>query len=459
MRRTKHQLQSQTAPAAQPSRTPELSRRSLLKRTLVAAGAIGAPAIVSARALGLDGSAPASDRIVMGAIGTGGRGQSNLRTFLAQPDVQVIAVCDVDPLHAAAAKQIVDDHYGNTDCKIFEDQLLLLREPGMEAVAIATPDHWHGISAVQAAREGKDIYCEKPLAGSIGEGRAICDAVNRYGTILQTGSQERSRDTVRFACDLIINGRLGALQRIVVNLPTDEPHHAAVRKQTNFPPVRELPPGFNYDRWLGRTPAVPYIPQRVHRMWRFVSAYGGGEMTDRGAHVIDLAQMFTGMDGSGPVLFQAEGKRNASAFYDTVLDFTFVNTHQSGLKIFGSNRGPRGVGIEGSEGSLFVHVHGGKLEASPAKLLDIKPESLPYTIGRSPGHHRNFLDCVRTRKQPVANHEVGQSTATICHINNLAMYLQRELVWNPRDEQFIGDDEANSRVMPPMREPFSFRSA
>jgi predicted dehydrogenase len=212
----------------------------------------------------------------MGAIGCGDRGQSNLRTFLTQPDVQVIAVCDVDAAHAEAAKKIVDDHYGNADCKIFEDQLLMLREPSLEAVSIATPDHWHGLSAVQAAREGKDIYCETPLAGSIGEGRAICDAVDRYGVILQTGSQERSNNSVRLACDLVLNGRLGELQRIVVNLPTNDPQHEQVRKQTTYPPATEVPAGLNYDRWLGRTPAVPYIAERVHRMWRFVSMYGGG---------------------------------------------------------------------------------------------------------------------------------------------------------------------------------------
>lgn len=434
------------------------SRREFLRRAATGIGASILPAIVSARALGLEDALPASDRIIMGAIGTGGRGQSNLRTFLSQGDVQVIAVCDVDRAHAEAAKKIVDDHYGNTDCQIFEDQLMLLRQPSLEAVAIATPDHWHGLSAVQAAREGKDIYCEKPLAGSIAEGRAICDAVDRFGVILQTGSQERSNNSVRHACDLVLNGRLGQLQRIVVNLPTNDPQHQRVRQQTTLPPVVEVPEGFNYDRWLGHTPAVPYIPERVHRMWRFVSSYGGGEMTDRGAHVIDLAQMFTASDASGPVLFEAEGRRPDSPLYDTFLDFTFINTYASGLPIIGSNRGPRGIGFEGSEGSLFVHIHGGKLEATPANLLDVAPGSLNISIGRSPGHHRNFLDCVRSRQQPIANHEVGHRTATLCHINNLALRLQRPLAWDPESEKFIGDDDANALLMPTMREPYTLTS-
>lgn len=435
------------------------TRRDFLAKSIGAVGGLSVPAFVSSRALGLEDAVPASDRIIMGAIGTGGRGRSNIKTFLAQADVQIIAVCDVDREHAEAAKKIVDDHYGNTDCLIFEDQLRLLREPSIEAVSIATPDHWHGISAVQAAREGKDIYCEKPLAGSIGEGRAICDAVNRYGNILQTGTQERSNDRVRFACELVINGRLGMLRRIVVNLPTNDPHHQQVRQKTDYPKVQDIPESLNYDRWLGHVSPMPYIPERVHRLWRFVSQFGGGEMTDRGAHVIDLAQMFTGMDESGPVLFDASGRRDSKALYDTFFDFSFVNTYASGLTIVGSNRGPRGIGFEGSEGSLFVNIHGGKLLADPVGLLELKPESFEFPIGRSPGHHRNFLDCVRSRKQPIANHEAGHRTATICHANNVAMLLQRPLQWNPLSEQFVGDDEANELIMPSMRQPYTLINA
>lgn len=429
-----------------------ISRRTFLGTT--GAASLAAPMIVSARALGLEKALPASDRIIMGAIGTGGRGRSNLKAFLAQNDVQLIAVCDVDREHAEAGKKIVDEHYGNQDCQIFDDQLLLLREPSIEAVVISTPDHWHGLSAVQAAREGKDIYCEKPLAGSIGECRAICDAVNRYGTILQTGSQERSNDSVRFACELVLNGRLGQLNRILVNLPTDDPHHQEIRALKGQPEVRPIPEGFNYDRWLGHTPQVPYIPERVHRKWRWVSSTGGGEITDRGAHVLDLAQMFTGFDGVGPVLFSGKGQRLTDSIYDTFFEYDLVNVYPNAVEMLIGNRGPRGLRFEGSEGWLFVHIHGGKLEAEPANLLSIKPETLEVPIGRSPGHHRNFLDCVRTRLQPVANHEVGRATATLCHVNNIVLQLGRQLQWDPLSEQF-NDEEANNLIMPGMREPYS----
>ncbi len=299
------------------------SKRSVSRRKFLAtasAASLAAPAFVSARALGLEDAPPASDRILLGAIGTGGRGQSNLRTFLSQSDVQVVSVCDVDREHALVAKKIVDDHYGNNDCQVFEDSLLMLREPGLEAVCISTPDHWHGLCAIQAAREGKDIYCEKPLSGSIGEGRAICDAVNRYGNILQTGSQERSNNSIRFGCELVVNGYLGDLKRIEINLPTDEAHHREVRAVKSAPPVQPVPEGFNYERWLGPTPSMPYIPERVHRKWRFNSATGGGEMTDRGAHVIDIAQMFIGADGVAPVFYSAKGKRDPDCFYDAFLN-------------------------------------------------------------------------------------------------------------------------------------------
>lgn len=436
-------------------RKSQVSRRKFLAQA--SAASLAVPMFVSARALGLEDAPAASDRIVMGMIGTGGRGQANLRTFLSQSDVQVVSVCDLDQQHALAAKKIVDDHYGNQDCQIFEDSLRMLREPGLEAVCISTPDHWHGLCAIQAAREGKDIYCEKPLSGSVGEGRAICDAVNRYGVILQTGSHERSNNSIRFACELVLNGHIGELERVEVNLPTDEAHHREVRAVKAAPPIREIPKGFNYDRWLGHSPAVPYIPERVHRLWRFNSATGGGEMTDRGAHVIDIVQMVTGADGISPVVYSAKGQREPGCFYDAFFEFEFTNIYPNGLEMTGSTKGPRGVRFVGSEGKLFVHIHGGKLEADPANILSIKPEDLEITIGRSPGHHRNFLDCVRTRLQPIANHEVGRATATVCHINNLAMQLERELRWDPISELF-NDDEANRLVLPMMREPYSLTS-
>lgn len=437
-----------------------LRKRPVSRRNFLAtagAASLAVPAFVSARALGLEDAPAASDRILLGMVGTGGRGLSNLKTFLAESDVQVVSVCDVDNAHALAAKKLVDDHYGNTDCKVFEDSLLMLREPGLEAVCISTPDHWHGLCAVQAAREGKDIYCEKPLAGSIGEAKAICDAANRYGTILQTGSQERSNNSIRFACELVINGYLGDLEGIEINLPTDEAHHRQVRAVKSTPPIQPVPAGFNYDRWLGPTASMPYIPERVHRWWRFNSATGGGEITDRGAHVIDIAQMFTGADGIGPVMYSATGKRDPGCFYDAFFEFEFTNVYANGLEMTGSTKGPRGIRFKGSDGSLFVHIHGGKLEADPAKILTVKPDDMEITIGRSPGHHRNFLDCVRTRLQPIANHEIGRSTATVCHINNLALQLGRELQWDPVSEMFA-DEEANRLVLPQMREPYSLIS-
>ncbi len=220
------------------------SKRSVSRRKFLAtasAASLAAPAFVSARALGLEDAPPASDRILLGAIGTGGRGQSNLRTFLSQSDVQVVSVCDVDREHALVAKKIVDDHYGNNDCQVFEDSLLMLREPGLEAVCISTPDHWHGLCAIQAAREGKDIYCEKPLSGSIGEGRAICDAVNRYGNILQTGSQERSNNSIRFGCELVRQRLPGRSETHRDQLADRRSHHREVRAVKSAPQFNRFP--------------------------------------------------------------------------------------------------------------------------------------------------------------------------------------------------------------------------
>lgn len=432
-----------------------ISRRAFTKGFAAAGGVLTLPAFAQSRSLGDDLPVPPSDRIVMGAIGAGGRGQSNLKRFLREKDVQIVAVCDVDAKRAAEGKQIVDEFYGNQDCKAYSNYLDLLRQLGIEAVCIATPDHWHAIACVNAAREGKDIYCEKPLSNSVGEGRAICNAVNRYGRILQTGSHERSTESIRFACELIRNGRLGELTQITVNLPTDQAHHDQVRAAREVPPPSPVPDDFDYYRWLGHTPVVPYIPQRVHFWWRFNLAYGGGEMTDRGAHVIDLVQLATGNDYTGPVLFDARGSHNTTGLYDAFMDYQFTNVYASGLKMIGGNQGPRGIKFEGKEGSIFIHVHGGKLEASNPVLLDPNSVSITNPIGRSPGHHRNFLDCVRSRQTPMADHEVGHRTATICHLNNLSMLLGRPLEWNPITEQVIGDDEANSLLMPRMRYPFT----
>ncbi|MGC1272349.1 MAG: Gfo/Idh/MocA family oxidoreductase [Planctomycetaceae bacterium] len=431
-----------------------VTRRAFLKTGTAASLALFAPTIIPATALGRDGRAAPSERVVVGAIGSGGKGQHNLGAFVAMPDVQLVAVCDVERKHADAGAAIVNKHYGNTDCAIREDFRAVITDAEIDAVCVSTPDHWHALISVAAANAGKDVYCEKPLANSISEGRAICDAVTAGRRILQVGSHERSNPGVRFACEMARQGHLGDVKTIRIQMPTDQAHHDHVRKSLAVPPPESVPEGFDYDFWLGHTPQAPYTSGRCHFWWRFIQCYGGGEMTDRGSHIIDVAQLAAGRDDTGPVQIKASGQRNPTGLYDAFMSYEFVNTYDDGLQLIGECKGPRGLRLEGTEGALFIAVHGGKLEADPKSLLETKIEGFDLDSTNAPSHQRNFIDCVKSRSKPLADVETGQRTATICHLNNIAMRLGRELRWDPRLEQVIGDDEANSLLLPPMREPW-----
>lgn len=433
------------------------TRRQFIRQSsALSAGILASPMIISASALGREQATAPSDRIVMGTIGTGGMGKGNAQAFMGHEDVQMVAVCDVDQQHLDQARSLVNERYGNQDCEVYSDFRELLARDDIDAVVIATPDHWHGLISVAAAEAGKDMYTEKPLTNSIGEGRKVCEAVKKHQRILQTGSHERSGANARHACELVLNGRIGKLHTIHINLPCDDGHHQQARQLTEVPPEQPVPEHFDYDFWLGHTPKKPYTPQRCHFWWRFVLAHGGGEMTDRGAHVIDIGQLGGGFDQTGPVEIEARGVRTPESLYDVFWDYEFVNTFANGVKMIGKAEGPRGVKFEGDEGWIFVHIHGGRLEASDEMLLqsEIGPDEIQ--LGRSPDHRRNFLDSVKSRQDPVAPAEVGHRTATVCHLNNIAMQLGRKLQWDPEQERFVDDDEANKLIMPPMREPWTF---
>jgi predicted dehydrogenase len=436
------------------------TRRAFLQTaaTGAAATAIGVPYFVPARVLGADGVTPPSDRILMGVIGAGGMGTVNLAEFMNDPEVQMIAACDVDQGHLDNAVATAHAKSGNRDCRAFHDFRELLDVDGLEAVAVVTPDHWHALISIAAASAGKDIYCEKPLANSIGEGRAICKAVAEHNRILQCGSHERSNPNVRRACELVRNGRLGKIHTVHVNLPCDEDHHRRVMAVTDVPPPMPVPAGFDFDFWLGHAPLVPYTEKRCHFGWRFILDYGGGEMTDRGAHIIDVAQLALGMDDTGPVEVRATGTASKTSLFNAFFDFEFENVYANGVRMLGtSHTGPRGVGFEGDRGKLFVHIHGGELEADPASILNEEIGETEIQLGRTVSHRRNFLDAVRSRQAPFATAEIGHRTATICHLNNLALRLGRALKWDPVAER-TNDEEANSLLTPSMRSPWSLPS-
>ena len=450
------------------------TRRQFLKQAgAVSAGALAFPYIVPSSALGKDGAVAPSERINMAWIGTGGQGRGLMGIFMSYPDVQVVAASDVDETHLADGVSQANERYGNDDCKGFGDFREMLTDKSIDAVVVATPDHWHALASVAALDAGKDVYCEKPLANSIGEGRAIANAVKRNNRVLQTGSMERSNPSCRYACELVRSGAIGKLHTIHINLPDEEGHlnHAKQTKDTGS--ERPVPPELNWDMWLGHTPKIPYKqPQQPtfggfspfpHFWWRFVLTYGGGEMTDRGAHVIDVAQMGAGTDETGPVEIEAKGRQVPGSLYTSFWDYTFTNTFANGVKMVGSTKNPRGLKFEGDAGWIFVHIHGGQLEASDPKILQTKIED-KFKLGRAPGaetghdtngHRRQFADSIKNRQQPFANAEVGHRSASICHLNNIAMALGRKLKWDPEKELFVGDDEANKLLMPQMRAPWS----
>lgn len=461
-----------TESSISPSSRSQVSRRRFLKGAAGAsAAAFTAPYFVPASALGKAGNVAPSERIVMGCIGTGGRGTNNMNTFMKQNDVQVVAVCDVDSgsnlyyrgrtRGREPAKKAVESYYAAKTqagvykgCQAFADFRELLAIKDIDAVSIATPDHWHALTSIAAANAGKDVYCEKPLANSVAEGRAICDAVTENGRILQTGTHERSRDNARYACELVLNGRIGKLHTMRIQMPCTENHHNMVRAVKGTPASEPVPTNLDYDFWLGHTAKVAYTPKRCHFWWRFGLAYGGGEMTDRGAHVIDIAQMGMGTDTTGPVEYAAKGVRG-EGLYDTFMDYEFTNTYANGVRMIGTAEGPRGLKFEGSEGWIFVHIHGCKLEASNDSILKETIGTDEIQLGRSPGHHRNFLDCVKSRETPFASAEVGHRSASICHLNNIAMITGRKIHWDPVEENCGGDGAANALLNPKMRAPWT----
>jgi predicted dehydrogenase len=268
---------------------------------------------------------------------------------------------------------------------------------------------------------------------------------------LQCGSHERSNPNVLRACEIVRSGRLGEVKTIRVFLPCDDPHHQEARSRKRVPAV--VPEGFDYDFWLGPTPQVPYAENATHFWWRFNLHYGGGEITDRGAHIIDLAQLALGLDETGPTDVRAHGVQMTGGLYDAFLDFEFENRYANGLRLIGEKTGPRGIRFEGDEGTLFVNIHGGKLEANPASILSDGPPT-EAADGYVP-HRQDFFQAVRMRRKTRAGAEAAHRTASICQINNVSMRLGRELKWDPAAEKFENDAEANGFLLPPMRAPWN----
>jgi predicted dehydrogenase len=426
------------------------TRRDFLRRTAaLTAGAAAAPYIIPASALGQGGATAPSNRIVLGCIGMGSMGMGNMRGFLGMPDIHIAAVCDVDRNRREAAREEVNARYGDEGCAGYNDFRELLARPDLDAVSIAVPDHWHAIPAIAAAERGLDIYAEKPLALTIGQGRAMADAVARYGVVWQTGSWQRSHNHFRLACELVRNGRIGKVHTVEVGLPTGSP----------CPPQPEMPvpEGFDYDFWLGPAPVAPYTEKRCHWNFRWILDYSGGQLTDWAAHHCDIANWGMGTEYTGPAEVSGEGDFPRDGLWNAATDYHVEARYPAGVSPVApegfamrvSNGYPMGAKFIGEEG--VAHVSRGGLSTEPASLAESEVAPNEIHLYESVNHSRNFVDCVRSRAETITPIEVAHRAITIAHLGNIAMRLERPVRWDPEAEVIVNDPQAQRMTDRAMR--------
>ncbi len=412
-----------------------LSRRRFLA---AASSAIAAPLLVPSSVLGLGPAVAPNDRIVIGTIGQGGMGRGNTRGFMRNGDAQVVAVCDVDEQHLARGASDVNKHYKNDDCAKYKDYRDLIAHKDLDAVCIATPDHWHALAAVAAANAKKAIYCQKPMAHTFAEGQAMVAAVKKNGVIFQVGSQQRSHDNFRRAAQLIRNGVIGKVKHVEVGLPTGHRQH----KGSTAP--QDPPAHADYDFWCGPSPKLPFHKDRFHWNWRWHLSYGGGQLMDWIGHHNDIAHWGLDMDRSGPVEVQAAGFEYAAdrTVWDSAWKYEVRCKYATGTTSSISNRYERGCKWIGEDGWVFVAR--GKFRASSPEWTKNGFNPGPVKVYHSPEHHRNFLDGIKTGKECICPAETGHRSITPGHLGLVSEALGgRELRFDPKTETIVGDADAD----------------
>jgi len=420
------------------------SRRCALKRAAVA---VVAPTIIPSSVFGAN---PPSQRVVLGFIGTGLHGIGwNLRGFLKLEDAQIVAVCDVMKSRRDEARARVNKAYGNQDCAGYADWRDIIGREDIDAVMISTPDHWHVPMSLVAMRAGKDVCCEKPTL-TIEQGRVLRDTVAECKAVFQTSTEDRSIPIYHRMAELVRNGRIGRLETIHITLPAGTVKPAP-------PDYAPVPDGFDYDMWLGPAPAAPYATNRCgNQEWRNIFDYSGGKLTDWGMHQVDTAQWANDTEHTGPVEVNGEGEfPDESSLYDTAMKYELHYQYANGVHLH-IESGGTSLRFEGTDGWVGNEGWRKPLKASSPKILDtvIGPDELHlYTC--TGGEHRNFLDCVRSRKVPYFPAEIGHRCATVLHIGNISMRLGRKLQWNPDKEEFVHDDQANEMRSQPIRKPWT----
>lgn len=408
----------------------------------------------------------ANDRIVMGIIGLGWRGTDHLHTFFRKKEVQIAAVCDLDMPFLLHGLKFLDDQQtidrkwvdgGGGEmrpAKItspaaapYLDYRQLLERKDIDAVSVAVPDHWHAKIYIDAMDAGKDVYGEKPLSLTIKQGRAIVDAVKRNSRVFQTGSQQRSSSEFRQACEYVQSGRIGKIKEVRVGV--------GGAPQTQAVPNELVPPGLNWDMWMGATKEYPYNPLRCHVTFRWFFDYSGGMVTDWGAHHLDIAQWGLGMDGKGPRFVEGTAE-TSPGFYTTFTNFDMKFTYGDGTPLYFGSKIKHGITFVGEKGEIWVQR--GDTKSTPESIYQEPLKDSDVHLYKSDDHFQNFLDCVKSRETPITPAEVGHRSVTLCHLTNICGWVGEKLEWDYEKETFVGSNAAkgNQHLDRDPREPWSY---
>jgi predicted dehydrogenase len=394
--------------------------------------------VVPGSILGLNGAVPPSEQIGIGIIGCGGMGRGNANGFMHNADARVIAACDVDRKHLDEAAGEIDRRYKNHDCAKFTDYRALIAHAGIDAVCIATPDHWHALCSIHAAEAKKDIYCQKPMTHTFAEGQAVVAAVKKHNVIFQVGSQQRSDDNFRHGAELVLNGVLGKIKRIEIGLPTGHREHPKDARN------EEPPAHADYDFWCGPSEKLPFNTKRFHWDWRWHLAFGGGQLMDWIGHHNDIAHWGIGQDGGGPIEVQAVGFKYPAdrSVWNSAYEYEVLCKYEGGIVSSISNRYPNGCKWIGENGDLFVTR--GPSKASNEAWIKRGFDPGPKKLYDSPEHHRNFLDGIKSRKPCICTAEIGHRSITPGHLGLVSEALGgRALKWDAKTETVVGDAEAD----------------
>lgn len=417
------------------------TRRSFLAQVgSVAASAFAAPMILPSRVFG------ANERITIASIGVKNQGTNNLKAFL-KTDVDIAALCDVDSKVLGVAAELVGKDKPKPSTA--GDYREILDQKGIDAVVITVPDHWHALMSIHACQAGKDVYCEKPLSLTIMEGRRMVQAARDNKRIVQTGSQQRSSREFWQACMLVRNGMIGDISEVHVGIPG--PNHPG-----KLGPDTEAPSELNYDLWLGPAPLKKYNEKRVHYNFRFWWDYSGGQMTNFGAHHLDIAQWGLGMDESGPIACDGTATFHHEKFHEVTETVRLVYTYANGVKVTcgqGQKDIQQGARFIGSKGEVWVNR--GKITSTVEGLLDQNLDDAKVQLYRSKSHHQNFLDCIKSRELPICDVEIGHRSATVCHLGNLVARLGHGVQWDPAAEKIVGNDDAQAMTDKDYRAPYT----